>query len=200
MMSTLIDFGSSVASVAVHWVLFLVGYRVVKPLMPGSKGLQRLGVKLVSAKKTQLNKNPLLRKFSVAVEENRIGLAQMLIGSLIALKGLGMALIGFVFAGLLVVPVQGVMTAALIYEMEKQPYPQRAVHQTIMLQLLSMLCFNALGNIIGLAWWQEELGIAFTSSNPGYIGSVLILVGILLAFRAARKEVEFFRQYRSLIS
>ena len=109
-----------------------------------------------------------------------------------------MALVGFVFAGLLMVPVQGVMTAALIYEMEKQSFEQKAVQSTIMLQLVSMLSFNAVGNLIGLCWWKNDLGLDYAIFQPEYYVILMTLIGIVLAVLAARKEVAFFKQHRSL--
>ena len=194
-MWTLIDSLIILISLAVHAGLFFIAHQFRrKPFF------QRIGEKVLIFKEKSLNRNLLLRFFKWNVDKGRGGLAAFIIGLLIFLKGMMMLLVGIVFGGIHLVPIQGALMSVLILAMQKKGMPVEGLKKTQNLQLASMLWLNAAGNLMGYHYWVNEQSLTAVIGEYYLALIFLILIGLVLSLVTATHEVKFFKKHRTFLS
>ena len=199
MMWTLTDHGLVAGGLIVNLLLFYLGFFLANNRVAGSAALQNAGRKLFENKIKQLDKNPLLRQFKNAADQGKSPLAAIIIGLLISIKNIGMTLVSYVGINVVMLPVQGVFMASLIFEMDKRGLPKNEINLVTQIQFASMNLFSLIGLWAGYHHWIVGMTLTEIWSKYWTFFGASAAVGIFLACMAASRELGFFQKHKRLI-
>ncbi len=182
-----------------HLALFAIGWWVGKAIYNKSPRLQNLGRTILEKKHEGLSKNPILKLFTQQVNKNNLTTAGSILFALIAIKSVGMILVGFVGISLLLMIVQGMIMYALIAQMQHTGLTDRSVFLVMSTQLLSHLSLGIVGNWAGYQYFLKNLPISDMGILEWPAFSVLVLVFLVTTVITAWKETLFYQRNKALI-
>ena len=184
----------------IHILLFVLFYYVSGKFLESKAWFLSLGEKLFKAKEKQLGNNALLKAFARAVENESIYKARFIIFSLVLLKSIGMALLGFVGMSFIMVPIQAIMMAALMQKTSQAGVPEADLFSVTGIQLAAMTTATVLGNFMGWRHFVDRLWFNTIFDRDFYLILIASLVLITLSWFTAYKEVNFYKANKRLIN
>ncbi|MCE7990807.1 MAG: hypothetical protein HEP71_02455 [Roseivirga sp.] len=182
-----------------HLLLFSLFYFLLLKFFKHQKWFQKAGKKLLETKEHQLKTNGLLKRFSRAVDSGNIWKARLIIGCLIFVKSVGMTAIGLVGFSLIMVLIQAIMTAAIFEQVRLRGISAQGFLKTLSFQLIAMLSAAVVGNLLGWRMFIDELSLNHALVSESYIILTLSLIVVFFCWLAAKTEVRFYQENKTLI-
>lgn len=179
---------------ATYSILFLSSLTIGERTYTGSLRLQKLGAHLFAAKQKQLTSNKVFAIFDKKIQEGSTLAPTLILTILILLKSVGMLLAGIVGLSLLIVPVQGVLTAALTEYSKEKGHPIKGIRKAIFPQFITQTHLTIIGNLIGLKLILD----LHTGDIDQFFGSAIFLLTLLIPLISsaitAYVEVNYYRE------
>lgn len=185
-----------IALLPAYSLLFIASILIGNRVYPNSSGLQKLGAKLFIAKQKQLSNNKVFALFDKKIQQGATFAPMLILTFLILLKSVGMLILGATGLSLLMVPLQGILTSALINYSKNNGLFDEGIRKAIFPQFITQIHLTLVGNLIGLKFilglYANEINQLFTST----VFLLSLLVPLISSAVTAYIEVNYFKENR----
>ncbi len=188
-----------IALFAAYSILFIASMSVGNKLYPKASGLQKLGAKLFNAKQKQLSSNKVFVLFDKKIQQGATFAPTLILTFLILVKSVGMLILGATGLSLVMIPLQGILTSALINYSKNNGHAVEGIRKAIFPQFITQIYLTLIGNLIGLKLLFDR----YTSEIDQLFASTVFLLSVLVPLISsaitAYIEVSYFKENRESI-